>query len=162
MKQMINKIKLSDIKWLMLLLVCLPLVASCSKEDLPAYEEAEITKVGAYHRFYSGDKDALTGENIVAEKELTSTVDIDSDKGIANATFSIPAANGKFTEAERAKVSLSNLVVYVNVSTAAHVTPVEGAPKFGTPADWTKKHKYNVMAADGTTKTWTVKVSLNK
>lgn len=48
-----KRIKLSDTKWLMLLLMCMPLIASCSKEDLPAYEEAEITKVGAYHRFYS-------------------------------------------------------------------------------------------------------------
>lgn len=159
---MINKINLSNMKWLMLLTVCLPFIAACSKADLPAYEQAEITKVGAYHRFYSGDKDALTGENIVAEKELTATVDIDSDNGIATAAFGIPAASGKFTEAERAKVSLSNLVVYINVSTAARVTPIEGSPRFGVPADWTKEHKYTVMAADGTTKTWTVKVSLNK
>lgn len=157
-----NKIKLSNIKWLMLLAVCLPLIAACSKADLPAYEEAEITKVGAYHRFYSGDKDALTGENIVAEKELNSNYSIDSKTGIASAVLTIPDAGGKFTEAERAKVSLSNLVVYVNVSTAARITPIEGSPKFGMPADWTKEHKYSVMAADGTTKIWTVKVSLNK
>ena len=144
-----KRIKLSDTKWLMLLLMCMPLIASCSKEDLPAYEEAEITKVGAYHRFYSGDKDALTGENIVAEKELDRTNDIDSDNGIA-------------TEAERAKVSLNNLVVYVNISTAARVTPLDGSPKFGVPADWTQEHKYSVMAADGTKKIWTIKVSLNK
>ena len=145
-----KRIKLSDTKWLMLLLMCMPLIASCSKEDLPAYEEAEITKVGAYHRFYSGDK------------ELDRTNDIDSDNGIATAVFTIPAAGGKFTEAERAKVSLNNLVVYVNISTAARVTPLDGSPKFGVPADWTQEHKYSVMAADGTKKIWTIKVSLNK
>ena len=157
-----KRIKLSDTKWLMLLLMCMPLIASCSKADLPAYEEAEITKVGAYHRFYSGDKDALTGENIVTEKELDRTNDIDSDNGIATSVFTIPAAGGKFTEAERAKVSLNNLVVYVNISTAARVTPLDGSPKFGVPADWTQEHKYSVMAADGTKKIWTIKVSLNK
>ena len=157
-----KRIKLSDTKWLMLLLMCMPLIASCSKEDLPAYEEAEITKVGAYHRFYSGDKDALTGENIVAEKELDRTNDIDSDNGIATAVFTIPAAGGKFTEAERSKVSLNNLVVYVNISTAARVTPLDGSPKFGVPADWTQEHNYSVMSADGTKKIWTIKVSLNK
>ena len=35
-----NRIKLSDIKWLLVLL-CLPFVSSC-KDDLEAYEEAEI------------------------------------------------------------------------------------------------------------------------
>ena len=158
-----KRIKLSDTKWFMLLLLmCVPIISSCSKEDLPAYEEAEITKVGAYHRFYSGDKDAITGENIVAEKELDRTNNIDSEHGVATAVFTIPAAGGKFTEAERAKVSLSNLVVYVNVSTAARVTPLDGSPKIGVPADWTREHKYSVMAADGTKKIWTVKVTLNK
>lgn len=66
-----KRIKLSDTKWLMLLLMCMPLIASCSKEDLPAYEEAEITKVGAYHRFYSGDKDALTGEKLWLKRNWT-------------------------------------------------------------------------------------------
>ena len=79
-----KRIKLSDTKWFMLLLLmCVPIISSCSKEDLPAYEEAEITKVGAYHRFYSGDKDAITGENIVAEKELDRTNNIDSEHGVA-------------------------------------------------------------------------------
>lgn len=98
----------------------------------------------------------------MAEKELDRTNDIDSDNGIATAVFTIPAAGGKFTEAERAKVSLNNLVVYVNISTAARVTPLDGSPKFGVPADWTQEHKYSVMAADGTKKIWTIKVSLNK
>ena len=95
-----KRIKLSDTKWFMLLLLmCVPIISSCSKEDLPAYEEAEITKVGAYHRFYSGDKDAITGENIVAEKELDRTNNIDSEHGVATAVFTIPAAGAKFTEA---------------------------------------------------------------
>lgn len=159
---MINNIKLSKMKWFILLLMCLPLVSACDKADLPAYEQAEIIKVGAYHRFYSGDKDAVTGENIVSEKELESNPTIDSKTGVASTVLTIPASSGKFTDAERAKVSLSNLVVYVNVSTAARVTPIEGSPKLGVPADWTKEHKYSVMAADGSTKIWVIKVTLNK
>lgn len=157
-----KKIKLSNTTWFVLLLVCLPLVAACSKADLPSYEEAEITKVGAYHRFYTDDKDAITGENIVAEKELSAKYTLDSDNGVASVVFTVPAAGGKFTEEERAKVSVSNLVVYVNVSTAARVFPLGDAPKFGTPADWSKEHKYNIVAANGMTKVWTVKVTLNK
>ena len=43
-----------NILWLLMLL-CLPFVSSC-KEDLPAYGEAEITKVGFYHKYYGPDK----------------------------------------------------------------------------------------------------------
>ena len=133
-----NRIKLSDIKWLLVLL-CLPFVSSC-KDDLEAYEEAEITSVGAYHRYYS----------------------INEDEAVVTATFTVPAASGSFTDAERAKVSLNKLVVYFNVSTAARVTPLDGSPKLGAPGDWTSERRYSVMAANGTKKTWTVKVVLNK
>lgn len=152
---------LSEMRCFLLLLICLQF-ASCSKEDLPAYEDALITKVGAYHRFITGDKDAMTGEFISAQKELTGEYSIDEENGVAAATFTIPAAGGKFSEEERAKVSLNNLVVYINVSTAARVTPIEGAPKLGTPADWTSPHKYKVMAANGAEKIWTVKAALSK
>lgn len=37
-----KKITFSTLRWV-LLLVCLPLVSACDWEDLPAYEEAEIS-----------------------------------------------------------------------------------------------------------------------
>ena len=155
-----NRINLSDIKWLLILWL-LPFVSSC-KDDLEAYGEAEITSVGAYHRYYTTEKDALTGEFKVAEKELEKSNDINEEEAKVIATFNIPSASGSFTEAERAKVSLNNLVVYFNVSTAARVTPIEGSPKLGVPGDWTSERRYVVMAANGTKKTWTVRVILNK
>ena len=104
-----NRIKLSDIKWLLVLL-CLPFVSSC-KDDLEAYEEAEITSVGAYHRYYTTEKDALTGEFKVAEKELEKSNSINEDEAVVTATFTVPAASGSFTDAERAKVSLNKCIL---------------------------------------------------
>lgn len=153
-----NNARLVNIKWVMLLL-CLPFIGACSKEDLPAYSDAEITKVGFYHRFYGPDKDVITGEPIVVEKELTCTCNINSENATADVTVTVPAASGKFTTEERDKVVQGKLWGYLNVSTAARVTPMEGAPKLGTPGDWTSVHKYKIMAADGTEKIWTVKVS---
>ena len=40
--------------------------------------------------------------------------------------------------------------------------PLDGSPKLGAPGDWTSERRYSVMAANGTKKTWTVKVVLNK
>lgn len=141
-------------KWLILLL-CLPLMTSCWKE-LPAYEDAEITKVGFYHRFPGPDKDPVTGEQIVVEKELNCTYDIDTESATVQVDVVVPSANGSFTEQERNKVSQSKLWGYVNVSTAAMVTPIEDSPKLGTPGDWTKPRKYQVTAANGNTKIWTI------
>ena len=44
-----KKISLSTLKWVFLL-VCMPLLTACNWEDLPAYEEAEISAVQLYHR----------------------------------------------------------------------------------------------------------------
>ena len=149
--------KIINMKWLVLLL-CLPFVTSCL-EDLPAYEDAEITKVGFFHRFAGPKTDAVTGEPIMIEKELTATFDINSDAATVAVKVTVPAANGDFTEAERAKVVQSKLWGYFTVSTAARVTPLSGTNALGTPDDWTKEHKFEVMAANGKKKIWTVKVA---
>ena len=146
-----------NILWLLMLL-CLPFVSSC-KEDLPAYGEAEITKVGFYHKYYGPDKDGLTGENISVNKELQCRYTIDNDAATVDCIVTVPAADNKYTESIRAEVSQSKLAGYMKVSTAAHVIPIEDAPTLGVPGDWTHTNKYVVKAADGTEKVWTVRIT---
>ena len=44
----------------------------------------------------------------------------------------------------------------MDLSTAARITPLNGAPKLGNPGDFSaKEFKYQVTAADGTKKEWT-------
>ena len=73
--------------------------------------------------------------------------------------FKVPT---NFSEAERNGVNINNIVVAVDISTAAVMSPVEGAPKLGVPADWSSPHKYLVKAANGQTKVWTISVTLTK
>ena len=153
--------KLLNYKWIIILL-CIPMLSSCW-EELPSYEDAEITKVGFYHRFLGPDKDPVTNEPIVIEKELSCSSDINSGSAKVDVDITIPEANGNFTESERNKVSINKLWGYVNISTAAKIEPIEGAPKLGTPGDWSVPRKYKVTAADGTEKIWTITVkSLSK
>lgn len=50
-----------------------------------------------------------------------------------------------------------------SISTAARLTPLDGAPKLGVPGDWSKPNKYLVTAASGAQKEWTIEViKLNK
>ena len=49
-------------------------------------------------------------------------------------------------------------MVAVTISTAATIKPINGAPKLGVPGDWTKDNQYEVTAADGTKKVWTIVV----
>lgn len=142
---------------LLSLLCFLPLLASCW-EDLPAYDGTDITKVGFYYRFAGPNKDTQTNEPIMVEKELNCNYDIDADAAVVNVDVTVPAAQGTFTEEERAKVTQSKLWGYVTLSTAARIFPENGTNALGTPDDWTKEHKFKVAAADGTSKIWTIKV----
>lgn len=44
---------------------------------------------------------------------------------------------------------LTSLWVYVSISDAATLTPLDNAPKLGTPGDYSQKRSYRVTAADG-------------
>ena len=151
------------IKWLLMVLV-FPMLASCSWEDLPAYEDAAIEGVQFYYRWASTtDKDPITGEPVVKEQRLNVSSSIDAEQGLVTCKITLPEATGAFTEAVRNSVSLDNLVCQVTLSTAARLTPVGNAKPLGVPENWTTEHQYHVMAANGTTKLWTIKViELNK
>ena len=130
-----KKISLSTLKWVFLL-ICMPLLTACNWEDLPSYEEAEISAVQLYHRWASTDKDPITGEPVVKEKRLNCQSTVDSENGVISVSVSVPDAGGDFTTEVRNQV---------------------------TPDDWTKERKFSVKAANGNTKIWTIKiVSFNK
>ncbi len=130
-------------------------------DELPVYEEADITSVSAVqYRYISDQKSPASGEYIIEEVNLHYTVDVDSDKGTVRIKVTKPET---FPADQVNNLSKSNLVVVVTLSTAARLTPVEGSPKLGSPADWTSAHKYIVTSASGKKKEWTIEVvSLTK
>lgn len=152
-----KKITFSTVKWV-LLLICLPLVSACDWEDLPEFEEAEISAVQLYYRWASNEKDPVTQEPIVKEQRLNVSSDVNSEAGIIQLTVTVPAAGGDFTEAIRSEVNTNRLWGQVTVSTAARITPIEGTAALGTPDNWGSDRKFSVKAANGTTKIWTIKI----
>lgn len=144
-------------------------LASCLEkdlEDLEVYSGSDITAGFAYYRYI--DQSATipaSGENRVVQRQYSNVGDpvisIDATARTGTATFTF-TPSGTFSEAERAACSLNPMVVAVSVSTAAVVTPLDGSPALGTPADWSRPHTYEVRAADGTSKRWTITVALDK
>ncbi len=129
-------------------------------EDLDTYDGCEITGVvGTYYR-YIDSATMANGQNKVIQKTLT-TENVQRDENAGTLTFDVSLPSN-LTDAEKAAVSASALVVIVNISTAAVVEPVNGAPAFGTPGDWSKSNQYKVTAANGDTKVWTVSLNLKK
>ncbi len=160
-KNMIKLIKSSLL--LMLVLVC----SSCLKgnlDDLPAFEEANITDVKFDFRYKDSSDEWITGEPIV--KVVALTVEnkvINAEAGTITCTITVPPADGSFTEEIRNTVALTNLVGKFNLSTAAVIAPQDGAPTLGVPGDFSTTRRYLVTAANGTKKDWTIQVTaLNK
>lgn len=129
-------------------------------EELDTYDGNDITAGYAWYRYKGDNKLNASGEQQVIQKQLQRTGQvIDNEAATCALQFKVPT---NFSEAEKNGVNINNIVVAVEISTAAVMTPVEGSPKLGVPADWSTPHKYSVKAADGKTKIWTVSVTLTK
>lgn len=145
---------------LLLLLLITLASSSCLKRDLPdlpLYDQNEITLVNTEYRF-SGSG-TMNGQPIVAYQKLDVAQQVNKETGTINVQITVPAASGQFTTEERNKVVQTHLWFYYNVSTAATMKAIDGTPAPGDPADATKPLKYEVTAANGAKKVWTVNVT---
>ena len=142
MKKLINTV---------LLLFLIGTVSSCLKsglDDLEAYNEAEITNLNFEYRWWDEAKDQMAVKTLNIEKQIS------KDDNLITCKLTVPTASG------RQNVSLSNLIAYIDLSTAARIMPLNGAPKLGSPGDFSaKEFKYQVTAADGTKREWTIKIT---
>lgn len=129
-------------------------------EELDTYTGNDITSSYVYYRYV--DKNVTipaSGQPAVKQLQLNSKQTIDAENATCDITVSLPQ---NFPSAELENISLSALIIAVQISTAAVIEPVGDAPKLGAPADWNQSHQYKVMAANGQTKVWTIRVVLNK
>lgn len=156
-------------KYLLILGMALTL-SSCLKygleDNLPKFKEALITEAFMEYRFE--DPTATSGGSPVVRnvtltltqkqfKRKENTPGATLDSLLFNVT--VPAASGTFTAAEKAKVSRNRLVFMSNISPAATMEPLEGAPLPGIPGDFSQPRKYKITAANGDNRIWVVKIA---
>ena len=131
---------------------------SCLKhdlEELDVYSGCDITRVDCAYRWKTGEIHPGTQSEKVNQVYVSAysrtyvTDESDPSRGVCTIRYSktnIPEQYRSVAETE--------MVVYVTISTAATMKPINGAPALGIPADWTADHEYEVTAADGTKKIW--------
>lgn len=140
-------------------------LSSCLKsglEDLPEYKDANITTIsGAFHRYYSDEIEPSTGEARIKDASLTvNDFRISNEDCTVKTKLTLPS---DFPTSENDKVVLNKVVLVVGLSSAARISPINDAPHLGKPGDWSKENQYEVIAANGTKKIWTIHVeSLTK
>lgn len=131
--------------------------SSCLKrglDDLPAFTDANIDRFDFEFRW--DDNGAF---RVV---RFNTDVPVVNGKSLS-VTTTVPAAGGTFTEEVRNSITAANIVGMCNISTAATIVPGSNAPELGVPGDFSQPVNYEVIAADGTTKSnWTLTVTLVK
>lgn len=139
--------------------VIMLIMNSCLKKGLPEYENWDINNIDnvyVEYRYESGK--ILNDKPVVAYQRLNVQKNVIANSNTIELSIDVPLASSTFTEEIRSKVMQNNLWMYMDISTAAKVTPVGNAPKLGDPTDLTKEWQYQVTAANGDAKTWTIKV----
>ncbi len=130
-------------------------------EELETYTANEITGIqGVYYRYYSAETIPASGEQAIKQIQLTvSDLQLNAEKGTLDFTVSLPTG---FPNDEKENVSINELVVVLNVSSASLVEPIGDAPILGAPGDWSKPNQYKIKAANGDEKVWTLSLHLIK
>jgi hypothetical protein len=124
-------------------------------DELEAFDEAEITDIYFEHRYVMAGNGGIEVVNF--QRLTVASREVNSEQGTVSVVLEIPEANATFPEQERSRVTLSSLAAYCYLSTAASIAPVDGAPRLGTPGNYSSPVRYRVTAADGkTSKVWTV------
>ena len=139
-----------------MLLVLLVSASSCLKsglDDLPTYDEAKITNIYFEYRWYDDAAKQLRVQTLTLAKT------IDEENNTVTCKITVPGTNAVFTEQIRNEVSLSKIVCYIDMSTAARLTPVNAAPTLGEVQDFSAKDfRYLITAANGDKREWTIKI----
>lgn len=141
-------------------------MSSCLKagldEDLPKFKDAMMTDVFMeylYESAGSGGGPVVRAVSMsLSGKEFKKKEDSGASADSAIFTVTVPAASGSFTTEERAKVTAANLSFMCNISTAATMEPMDGAPRPGVPGDFSQPRKYRITAADGSSREWVVRI----
>ncbi len=127
-------------------------------EELEVFDGCDITRIDCEFRWKTGETHPGTGAEKVNQVYLSAarsyeTDEADPSKGVCTIKYT----NSAIPDQYKANAE-TQMVVYVTISTAAIIKPIGDAPKLGIPADWTKDHQYEVIAANGNKKIWTIVV----
>lgn len=141
-----------------LLMIFSLLSVSCQMglEDLPVFDEADIVSVNFETRWVDPSTNSFRVQSINIIDQ-----DIDSDRNVITLKLSVPPPSSNFPEAVHNETSLTNLVMYCNISNAATIRPIGSSPTLGRLGDYSQHDiMYEVTAADGVhRKLWKIAIS---
>jgi hypothetical protein len=134
------------------------LTTSCLKTDLPQLQDSKldsISTVNFEYRWVDTIKVGLADPQVVSHVAALDNQSVFSHDTI----YCTPSFPGSFPSTQKAKVKLNRLWAYFTIPDAAVVTPIDNAPKLGTPGDFSHPVSYKVTAASGASRIYVVVVA---
>lgn len=146
-----NKLKIT---FIILLAAIFSSCLTSNLDDLPTFSDSDIINVKFEYRW--SIKEGTSDKLVV--KSLPTDYVVDEDNNEVTCVVTVPEVDDDFTEEIRSKVTLNNITAYTTISPAAVIKPLGDSPVLGKPGDWTSPNEYEVTAANGDSKNWTIKV----
>ncbi|WP_303315424.1 hypothetical protein Q4Q34_15240 [Flavivirga abyssicola] len=132
------------------------LLTSCLTSDLdelPTFENADIIDFRFEYRWIDNSSEFSK----LKVQSLNRTITIDTISNTVNCTITVPASDDDFPDSVRADVTLSNIVGFADLTTAASMKPIGNAPVLGKVGDFSLSTiQYEVTAANNTVKVWSL------
>jgi hypothetical protein len=145
------------------LLFALPFFfTSCLKKDLPATNNSSLNSITDCYLIYKYADTAVNNKGTANESTLITVHTYKLDRKLTishDSVYVTPTFPAGFPQKEKAKATLKNIWCAVNIPDAAIINPMNGAPKLGTPGDYSAPVSYNVTAANGSQRKWVISVS---
>jgi len=137
---------------------------SCLKDDLSGKYNSSLAEMTDFRLFFKWQDTTVDQRGtpkevtriLIKVVQLNYTKKVDANAGTLQIT---PAFGVDFPAKYRSTTSTKRLWGVAYISPAAIISPLNGSPALGTPGDFSKPVAYEIMAASGNKKMWTVTVA---
>lgn len=145
-------------------IVCLGVIGtSCLKDDLGGSFNSSLAEMTDFRLHFKWQDTTVDKQRTNEEftritikvVQMNYTKKVDAAARTLQITPSFPS---DFPIKYKRKASLTYLWGVAYISSAATIAPLNGSPRLGTPGDYSKPVSYEITAANGNKKTWTITV----
>lgn len=133
--------------------------SSCLKSGLPQANNSSQNKISGFNYEYRWlDTSVVNAGTPTADTIITvMVVQLGNSVNISNDTvYTQPILPSNLPASQVPYVTLTHIWAYANISDAAIIAPLGGAPTLGTAGDYSHPVSYQVMAANGSKRSWVI------
>jgi hypothetical protein len=133
------------------LLTGLSLLTSCLESGLDDIENSDLCAISSITMEYRWIVQNANGYDQLSRQQMTLSNKAPDENNEIHITVTVPSTSSSFPKEVRDHVSLDGLYLITVISSAAKISPLNGAPQLGLPSAFEigRDYQYEVTAANG-------------